>query len=103
MITCDQDFCDDAFTYGANANCNPGMNCEYAITYGDGSRTEGYFVQDYFRLDQVTGNLQTSTMNGSIAFGWVSYLILESILCLLGFCFQCMSLVEIRKLCIHVT
>lgn len=45
------------------------MNCEYNVTYGDGSITAGYFVRDNFRLDQVTGNLQTSAMNGSIAFG----------------------------------
>ncbi|KAK6136384.1 hypothetical protein DH2020_029874 [Rehmannia glutinosa] len=67
-ITCDQDFCDAVFD-GANSNCKAGMNCQYSVSYGDGSRTEGYFVRDYFRLDQVTGNLQTSTMNGSIAFG----------------------------------
>lgn len=70
MITCDQDFCDAAFS-SPNANCQAGMNCEYAVTYGDGSRTEGYFVRDNFKFDQVTGNLQTSAMNGSIAFGWV--------------------------------
>ncbi|KAI3459130.1 hypothetical protein Pfo_015793 [Paulownia fortunei] len=68
MITCDQVFCDAAFNR-PNPDCKVGMNCEYSVTYGDGSRTEGYFVRDYFRLDQVTGNLQTSTMNGSIAFG----------------------------------
>lgn len=68
MITCDQDFCDAAFS-GPNKNCKVGRNCEYSVTYGDGSRTEGYFVKDYFRFDQVTGNLQTSPMNGSIAFG----------------------------------
>ncbi|PIN01837.1 Aspartyl protease [Handroanthus impetiginosus] len=67
-ITCDQDFCDAAFNR-PNPDCRAGMNCEYSVTYGDGSRTEGYFVRDYFRLDRVTGNLQTSAMNGSIAFG----------------------------------
>lgn len=68
MVTCDQDFCDAAFS-SPNANCQTGMNCEYSVTYGDGSRTEGYFVRDNFRFDQVTGNRQTSSMNGSIAFG----------------------------------
>ncbi|XP_057801632.1 aspartic proteinase 36-like isoform X1 [Salvia miltiorrhiza] len=68
VITCDQDFCDAAFS-SPNANCQAGMNCQYSVTYGDGSRTEGYFVRDNFRFDQVTGNLQTSSMNGSIAFG----------------------------------
>ncbi|KAL0317575.1 UNVERIFIED_CONTAM: Aspartic proteinase-like protein 2 [Sesamum angustifolium] len=67
-VSCDQDFCDAAFGR-PNPDCKAGMNCEYSVTYGDGSRTEGYFVRDYFRLDQVTGNLQTSAMNGSITFG----------------------------------
>ncbi|KAK6137832.1 hypothetical protein DH2020_028435 [Rehmannia glutinosa] len=67
-VTCDQDFCDTVFN-SSNPNCKVGMNCEYSITYGDGSKTEGYFVRDTLRLDQVTGNLQTTPMNGSIAFG----------------------------------
>ncbi|KAK4480189.1 hypothetical protein RD792_013251 [Penstemon davidsonii] len=67
-VTCDQDFCDAAFNR-PNPDCKVGMNCEYSVTYGDGSKTEGYFVRDYFKFDQVTGNLQTKAMNGSIAFG----------------------------------
>ncbi|XP_073298521.1 aspartic proteinase 39-like, partial [Primulina huaijiensis] len=67
-ISCDQDFCASVFS-GPSSDCKVGLKCEYAITYGDGSRTEGYFVRDYFRFDQVIGNLQTSAMNGSIAFG----------------------------------
>ncbi|KAL8532925.1 hypothetical protein ACS0TY_009260 [Phlomoides rotata] len=67
-ITCDQEFCGTVFN-SPNPNCKIGMNCEYNVTYGDGSITAGYFVRDNFRLDQVTGNLQTSAMNGSIAFG----------------------------------
>lgn len=68
LITCDQEFCGTVFN-SPNPNCKIGMNCEYAITYGDGSKTEGYFVRDNFRFDQVTGNLHTSAMNGSIVFG----------------------------------
>ncbi|KAL6527065.1 hypothetical protein OROGR_016155 [Orobanche gracilis] len=67
-ITCDQEFCDTVFN-NPNPNCKTGMNCEYAVTYGDGSKTEGYFVRDTLRLDRITGNLQTTPMNGSIAFG----------------------------------
>ncbi|KAK6136356.1 hypothetical protein DH2020_029927 [Rehmannia glutinosa] len=93
-ITCDQDFCDAVFD-GANSNCKAGMNCQYSVSYGDGSRTEGYFVRDYFRLDQVTGNLQTSTMNGSIAFGWVFMFDLRVYLMPLRVLVQCLNLVEI--------
>ncbi|EPS67121.1 hypothetical protein M569_07655, partial [Genlisea aurea] len=67
-ITCDQAFCETVFS-GPNPNCKVGMDCEYAITYGDGSKTEGYFVRDNFIFDQVSANLRTSPMNGSIAFG----------------------------------
>ncbi|KAL0302895.1 UNVERIFIED_CONTAM: Aspartic proteinase-like protein 2 [Sesamum radiatum] len=42
MVSCDQDFCDAAFGR-PNPDCKAGMNCEYSVTYGDGSRTEGYF------------------------------------------------------------
>ncbi|KAH6804827.1 Protein phosphatase 2C family protein [Perilla frutescens var. frutescens] len=68
IISCDQEFCGTVFST-PNPNCKVGMNCEYAVTYGDGSKTEGYFVRDNFKFDQVTGNLQTTAMNGSIAFG----------------------------------
>lgn len=67
-VTCDQDFCSAMFS-GPYSDCKVGALCDYAVTYGDGSRTEGYFVRDYIKLDEVTGNLQTSSMNGSIAFG----------------------------------
>ncbi|XP_073019896.1 aspartic proteinase 36-like isoform X1 [Primulina eburnea] len=67
-VSCDQDFCAAEFDR-PNLNCKVGKKCEYIVAYGDGSRTEGYFVRDFFKLDQVTGNLQTSLMNGSIAFG----------------------------------
>ncbi|CAA0841105.1 Eukaryotic aspartyl protease family protein [Striga hermonthica] len=68
LISCDDDFCTIAVDHHSS-DCKKGMNCEYFVAYGDGSRTEGYFVRDQFRLDQVSGNLQTSTMNGSISFG----------------------------------
>ncbi|XP_019193699.1 PREDICTED: aspartic proteinase-like protein 2 isoform X2 [Ipomoea nil] len=67
-VTCDQDFCTTMFN-APYSDCKVGMPCEYQVTYGDGSRTAGYFVQDYIHFDQVTGNLQTKSMNGSIAFG----------------------------------
>ncbi|XP_022864630.1 aspartic proteinase-like protein 2 [Olea europaea var. sylvestris] len=67
-IMCDQEFCKTVFT-GPSSDCKVGMACEYGITYGDKSKTEGFFVNDYIRLDQVSGNLQTTIMNGSIAFG----------------------------------
>ncbi|KAL0358771.1 UNVERIFIED_CONTAM: Aspartic proteinase-like protein 2 [Sesamum angustifolium] len=67
VITCDQQFC--TAVSETNPNCKAGMNCAYTVTYGDGTKTEGYYVRDDFKLDQVTGNHQTSAMNGSIAFG----------------------------------
>ncbi|XP_057801642.1 aspartic proteinase 36-like [Salvia miltiorrhiza] len=67
-ITCDEEFC-RAASSSPNTNCQAGRQCEYSVSYADGSRTGGYFVRDNLRFNQVTGNLQTSAMNGSIAFG----------------------------------
>lgn len=68
LITCDQEFCSTVFN-SPNPNCKVGMNCEYVVSYGDGSKTQGYFVRDVFSFDRVTGDRQTSVMNGSVAFG----------------------------------
>lgn len=67
-VSCDQDFCRSAFDAPAS-DCKVGYPCEYSVTYGDGSTTGGYFVRDYTKLNQVSGNLQTVPMNGSIVFG----------------------------------
>ncbi|CAI9090864.1 OLC1v1025733C1 [Oldenlandia corymbosa var. corymbosa] len=67
-VTCDQDFCLSAFN-APSSDCKVGFPCEYSVTYGDGSTTGGYFVRDYANFNQVSGNLQTSSMNGTIVFG----------------------------------
>ncbi|KAL3523311.1 hypothetical protein ACH5RR_016145 [Cinchona calisaya] len=67
-VSCDQDFCLNAFN-APSSDCKVGYPCEYSVTYGDGSSTGGYFVRDYARFNQVSGNLQTTTMNGTIVFG----------------------------------
>nr|GEX58123.1 aspartic proteinase-like protein 2 [Tanacetum cinerariifolium] len=68
MVTCDEDICTS--TLGApSSDCKVGMYCSYSVTYGDGSNTVGNFVRDTLQLDRVSGNLQTTFMNGSIAFG----------------------------------
>lgn len=67
-VSCDQDFCTDMFN-APYSDCRVGAPCEYQVTYGDGSSTSGYFVKDFIHFDQVSGNLKTTSMNGSIAFG----------------------------------
>lgn len=67
-ISCDQDFCSLMFD-GAYTNCTKGKPCEYSVTYADGSTAEGYFVTDNINLDQVSGNLKTTAMNGAFSFG----------------------------------
>ncbi|GJZ64980.1 aspartic proteinase-like protein 2 [Tanacetum coccineum] len=72
MVTCDEDICTS--TLGApSSDCKVGIYCSYSVTYGDGSNTVGNFVRDTLQLDRVSGNLQTTFMNGSIAFGQVYY------------------------------
>ncbi|KAL4574653.1 hypothetical protein LXL04_021489 [Taraxacum kok-saghyz] len=78
MVNCDQDICITTLS-DPNIDCKAGMYCSYQVTYGDGSSTMGYFVKDVIRLDKASGNLQTTFMNGSIAFGQVSSFLLISI------------------------
>ncbi|CAH9104517.1 unnamed protein product [Cuscuta europaea] len=67
-VTCDQQLCTTMFN-APYTDCKVGMSCEYQVTYGDGSATAGYFIRDDVHFDQITGNLQTSSMNGPIGFG----------------------------------
>ncbi|KAI3802349.1 hypothetical protein L1987_30480 [Smallanthus sonchifolius] len=67
-VNCDQDICMSTLS-DPNNDCKAGMYCSYSVKYGDGSSTAGYFVRDIIRLDRVSGNLQTTFINGSIAFG----------------------------------
>ncbi|KAI6684359.1 hypothetical protein NL676_030272 [Syzygium grande] len=68
LVTCDQDFCTSTY-HTLLPGCKPDMLCEYKLSYGDGSTTSGYFVEDNVQLDQVTGNLQASSSNSSVIFG----------------------------------
>ncbi|KAI3796853.1 hypothetical protein L1987_39539 [Smallanthus sonchifolius] len=68
MVGCDHEFCTSTFT-GQSDECKAGMLCAYAVKYGDGSSTAGYFVNDNVKLDQVSGNRQTTSMSGNIIFG----------------------------------
>lgn len=68
MVDCNQDICISTLS-SPSSDCKVGMYCTYSVTYGDGSSTMGYFVRDSVQLDRVSGNLQTTSLNGSIAFG----------------------------------
>ncbi|XP_076932739.1 aspartic proteinase 36-like [Bidens hawaiensis] len=68
LVNCDQEICVSMLT-DPNNECKKGMHCSYSVKYGDGSGTAGYFVRDIIQLDRVSGNLQTTFLNGSIAFG----------------------------------
>lgn len=68
LVNCDDSQCTMIYQ-GTLSGCQPDMLCQYEVTYGDGSTTSGYFVEDTFHYDQVSGNLQTTSGNGSIVFG----------------------------------
>ncbi|GAB4855869.1 hypothetical protein Ancab_024508 [Ancistrocladus abbreviatus] len=51
------------------SGCKPDMPCNYQVTYGDGSSSAGYIVQDYVHYDRVSENFQTTMVNGSVVFG----------------------------------
>ncbi|KAK9673483.1 hypothetical protein RND81_12G170300 [Saponaria officinalis] len=67
LINCDEKQC--AMIYqGTLSGCASNMLCEYQVTYGDGSTTSGYFVEDTFHYDEMSGHQQT-TGNVSVVFG----------------------------------
>ena len=65
LVPCDEEFCREI-----NADqCTSNSSCTYLEMYGDGSYTAGYFVNDVVLYDQVSGDLETASANGSIIFG----------------------------------
>ncbi|KAD5960337.1 hypothetical protein E3N88_11809 [Mikania micrantha] len=67
-VGCDNEFC--KFTFDAPGDeCKAGMLCAYSVTYGDGSSTAGFFVDDNVQLAQVSGNRQTTSTSGNVIFG----------------------------------
>ncbi|XP_058216287.1 aspartic proteinase 36 isoform X2 [Rhododendron vialii] len=76
LLTCDQDFCIETFN---PTGCKVGAICPYQVTYGDGSSSLGYFVSDIVQLNRASGNLQTTPMNGSVAFGAHYNVILKTV------------------------
>ncbi|CAM0905032.1 unnamed protein product [Alopecurus aequalis] len=67
-VSCEDGFC--AATYGGKLpGCTKTLPCEYSVTYGDGSSTTGYFVNDSLQYNQVSGDGQTRNANASVVFG----------------------------------
>lgn len=69
-VSCDESFCLEV-NGGPFQVCKANESCSFAEFYGDGSSSTGYFVEDVVHYDQVSGDLQTTTANGTISFGWV--------------------------------
>ncbi|XP_021732669.1 aspartic proteinase-like protein 2 [Chenopodium quinoa] len=67
-VSCDEPFCLDV-NGGPFQVCRANESCSFAEFYGDGSSSTGYFMEDIVHYDQVSGDLQTTTANGSISFG----------------------------------
>ncbi|XVF84417.1 hypothetical protein PTKIN_Ptkin17bG0035300 [Pterospermum kingtungense] len=68
LVSCDDEFC-YAINGGPLTGCTANMSCPYLEIYGDGSSTAGYFVKDIVLYDRVSGDLETSSANGSVIFG----------------------------------
>ncbi|KVI07870.1 Aspartic peptidase [Cynara cardunculus var. scolymus] len=67
-VTCDDDFCRTTMD-SSNTECKVGMSCLYTVTYGDGSGTAGYFINDNLQLLKASGDGETKYMSGNITFG----------------------------------
>ncbi|KAL1298258.1 hypothetical protein HN51_042638 [Arachis hypogaea] len=68
LVPCDHEFCSSTYD-GPIPGCKADIPCPYSITYGDGSATSGYYVQDYLTFNHVSGNLNTAPQNSSVFFG----------------------------------
>ncbi|KAG8654942.1 aspartic proteinase 36 isoform X1 [Manihot esculenta] len=68
LVPCDQEFCYEV-NGGPLSGCTANMSCPYLEIYGDGSSTAGYFVKDIVQYDRVSGDLRTTSANGSVTFG----------------------------------
>ncbi|XP_002515672.2 aspartic proteinase 36 isoform X1 [Ricinus communis] len=68
LVPCDEEFCYEV-NGGPLSGCTANMSCPYLEIYGDGSSTAGYFVKDVVQYDRVSGDLQTTSSNGSVIFG----------------------------------
>nr|XP_009782904.1 PREDICTED: aspartic proteinase-like protein 2 isoform X2 [Nicotiana sylvestris] len=68
LIVCGHSFCKD-IDRGSGSGCSGNTSCTYSQVYGDGSYSRGYFVEDVVQYDQVSGDLQTKSSNGSVIFG----------------------------------
>ncbi|XP_038690226.1 aspartic proteinase 39-like isoform X2 [Tripterygium wilfordii] len=68
LVSCESQFCYEV-SGGRLPGCQPNITCPYLEIYGDGSSTAGYFVKDVVQYDKVSGDLQTTSSNGSVMFG----------------------------------
>lgn len=94
LVSCDQDFC-YAINGGPPSYCIANMSCSYTEIYADGSSSFGYFVRDIVQYDQVSGDLETTSANGSVIFGLVIFLKFIPMSCIrymLYFSCKCLNL-----------
>ncbi|OWM70975.1 hypothetical protein CDL15_Pgr013156 [Punica granatum] len=68
LVPCDNQFCLEV-NGGSLPDCKANLSCPYIEIYGDGSSTAGYFMQDVVQYARVSGDLETTTANGSVIFG----------------------------------
>ncbi|XP_062108047.1 aspartic proteinase 39-like [Humulus lupulus] len=68
LVGCDEGFCLEV-NGGPLSGCTANVSCPYLQIYADGSSTAGYFVKDNVQYDRVSGDLKTTSSNGSVIFG----------------------------------
>jgi hypothetical protein len=68
LVPCNQEFCLE-INGGPLTGCTANDSCPYLQIYEDGSSTAGIFVKDAVQYAQISGDLQTTSSNGSIIFG----------------------------------
>ncbi|KAF3683005.1 hypothetical protein CQW23_22803 [Capsicum baccatum] len=68
VVYCGHQFCKDV-NGGLVSGCYSNNSCYFRESYGDGSYSMGYFVEDVVQYDLVSGDLQTNSTNGTVIFG----------------------------------
>lgn len=68
-VSCSDPACSYA-VQTSTSGCDSQVNqCSYALRYGDGSGTSGYYVSDTMYFDVIVGQSMASNSSSSVVFG----------------------------------
>ena len=69
LVSCSDKICTPGVVSSDSSCFGQTNQCAFALQYGDGSETSGYFVIDKMRLNVVGNDHDTSNPSASVVFG----------------------------------